>query len=131
MKQSAQFLLDKLAISGSVLCVLHCAALPIILAIFPALMIAPLDNPEFHEMLIWLVIPTSLFAVTLGCRRHKDTIVLLLVGIGLGILTITAIIGHDHLGELTEKITTIIGSIILAYGHWRNYSLCRHDGCNH
>ena len=35
----------------------------------------------FHGLLMWLILPTSILALGLGCRRHKDQFV-----IGLGIL---------------------------------------------
>ena len=81
--------------------------------------------------MVWLVIPSSTIAVFLGCWRHKDRLVLVGAAAGLTTLVLTAIFGHDVLGETGEKVTTLIASIMLALAHWRNFWLCRQDSCGH
>ena len=56
---------------------------------------------------------------------------LVLGSVGLGILTITAIFGHDLLGLTGERIVTSIGGLILAAAHIQNYLCCRNDDCAH
>jgi len=132
MTNSTQLILDRFAIGLSALCAAHCMAVPVLLIVFPSLIATlQLDNHIFHELLVWLAIPTSSIAVFIGCKRHKDQLVFVLAGIGIVSLVATAFFAHAALGETGEKIATLVAVSILAYAHWRNYSLCRKDSCEH
>ncbi len=131
MRKATQFFLDRLSIGVSVICALHCASFPLILAVFPSIAVLPVDDEVFHEMLVWLVLPSSVMAASIGCSRHKDLRVFLGIGLGLVIFVFTAFFGHDLLGETGEKGATFVAAIILAWSHWRNFSLCRKESCNH
>ena len=48
---------------------------------------------------------------------------------GLTVLVIAASLGHDGLGETGERAATLVGSILIALGHLRNFSLCRRMDC--
>ena len=132
MTNSTQLFLDRFAIGLSLLCAVHCMALPIMLIAAPSLIATfqPTDH-IFHEALLWLAIPTSFIAVFLGCKRHENQHVVIFAGIGITTLTATTLFGHDILGETGEKLTTLFAVTILAYAHWRNYTLCRQDECKH
>jgi len=110
-------------------CAIHCLTLPILLVAFPAIGATIFGQEEFHKLLLWLVIPTSVVSLTLGCRQHKDSLVLLLGAIGIGVLCFAAILGHDLLGETGERSATLIGAGLVAFGHIRNFRLCRLASC--
>ncbi|WP_028766267.1 MerC domain-containing protein [Shewanella fidelis] len=129
MNKPAQLLLDRLAITGSALCALHCIATPLLLVLFPSLLALPVGDHFYHMLMVWLVIPTSSIAVLMGCSNHKDTKVLALAVVGIVGLSVSAIYGHDFLGEVGEKLATLAASLFLVAAHWRNYSLCRSDSC--
>ena len=131
MRTTAQLVLDRFAIGASVVCALHCAVFPVFLAVFPSLVSLPLDDHLFHQLIVWFVFPSSAAAVLLGCWRHKDRIVLLAGVFGLLALVLTAVFGHELLGEVGEKIATLLAATVLALAHWRNLSLCRRDSCGH
>jgi nitrate reductase NapE component len=123
--------IDKLAVSTSAMCAIHCLSLPLLIGVFPALSTTMFGQEAFHVWLLWLVIPLSAVALTLGCSTHKDSLVLLLGLSGLAILILTAILGHDLLGETAERVATLAGAIVIATGHLRNYALCRRVQCTH
>jgi len=77
-----------------------------------------------------LIIPTSLVALSLGCRLHKSWLVFLLGAAGMSILVLTAFFAHDFLGEQLEKVATILGAILIAASHAQNFSLCRRKECD-
>ena len=130
MSLNSQTVLDRVSIGVSLLCVIHCAVLPIVLAVFPTLVVLPFEDHVFHQLLIWVILPTSTVAVFLGCRRHKDRGVFIGAAIGLSALVLTALFGHDVLGEFGEKAATFVAAIILASAHFRNWSLChKMDSC--
>lgn len=121
---------DKLSISLSLLCAIHCLAMPLIVVALPALAALPLADEAFHLWMVYMVLPISLFALTMGCKKHKRYRLLFVGGIGLSILAISAFAGHDLLGEFWEKTLTVIGSSIIAVGHIWNYKLCqKQDSC--
>ncbi|MBT3661812.1 MAG: MerC domain-containing protein [Rhodospirillaceae bacterium] len=123
-------LLDKFAVSTSAVCAIHCLCLPLFLSVVPALSATVLGQESFHEMLLWLVIPLSLVALSMGCRKHKSWLVLFLGLVGLGLLIVAATMGHDILGEGGERMATLMGAIAIAAGHIRNYTLCRVSMCD-
>lgn len=126
-----QRVLDVLAISISGLCVIHCLMMPLVLVLLPILSGSLFAGEEFHQFLIWVILPTSSAAFLLGCRRHKDTYVLMFGITGMLVLLIGAFWGHDLVGEWGERLLTVAGGLLLASGHVRNFRLCKHDHCSH
>lgn len=123
--------LDRIAVSMSSLCALHCLTLPLILILAPALSASFFGDALFHQSLLLLVIPSSLVAIGMGCKRHKDGRVWAYGASGLLVMTVAAFWGHDLVGEWGEKILTLAGAGILAAGHIRNHALCRQSHCDH
>ena len=109
--------MDTLAVSTSAICAIHCLTLPLLIGFFPALGATFVGQEAFHVWLLWLVIPLSIVALTLGCRTHKDIWVAMLGAAGLAILIIAAAFGHDLLGELGERVATLLGATAIAAGH--------------
>ena len=124
-------LLDKFAVSTSAICAMHCLCLPVVLAVFPALGATLFGQESFHVLLLWLVIPLSFVAFSMGCLKHKSWLVVFFGMTGLTFLIAAATLGHDFLGEIGERITTLLGAIFIAFGHIRNYTLCRRTECDH
>lgn len=118
-------LADKLAISLSALCALHCLAIPLTAVLLPSFLAVGIEDEVFHIWLVAAVIPLSLFALGLGCRNHNDKWVLVAGVLGLVTLCLAPLLGHDLLGEVGEKLLTLSGAALLAMGHIRNFALCR------
>ena len=124
-------LLDRASIGLSVICVLHCFATPILLAFAPSLLALPVADEKFHAVLIFLILPASIVALTLGCRRHGDMSVFYWGCSGLIVLLGTLLLGHDLLGDSGEKIMTVFGSGLVVVGHVLNFRSCRTSACQH
>ncbi|BAU04478.1 MULTISPECIES: MerC domain-containing protein [Nostocales] len=121
--------LDQVAIAFSGLCTIHCLLTPVLFIFFPVLSATFVIGEDFHDLLLWFVLPVSLFALLLGYFRRRDKVALLLGAIGLSQLIIAAIFGNEFFNELSEVIVTSLGSLILIAGHIRNYQLCACDEC--
>ena len=128
MKQ-LQAIADKTAISISFICTFHCLAMPFVVVLLPTLAAINLEDEAFHLWMVIAVIPTSLLALSMGCKKHRDYRVLLLGIIGLSLLIIAAFLGHDLLGESAETAVTVLGASIIAAGHLLNHRLCQHSRC--
>ena len=122
---------DKLAISFSALCAIHCLVLPLLIIFLPSIASLGLNQEAFHGWMVAAVIPTSLYALTIGCTKHDNFSVASYGSIGLLILLAAFLFGEHVLGELGEKGLTLIGTIIIALAHLKNYQLCRQqkDDC--
>ncbi len=123
--------LDGLAVIMSGTCMVHCLALPVLVTLFPIVQGSLLEEQYFHLIMLVLILPTSLVALTVGCRKHKDRLTMALGAIGLITLTFTALFGHEVFGLLGERIVTSIGGLILASAHIQNFRCCRKDSCEH
>jgi len=123
--------LDRMAIILSGTCMAHCLILPVLITLFPIVQGSLLEEEHFHALFLVFVLPTSLIALFIGCRKHKDLLTAVLGTIGLTILTLAAFWGHDWLGLTWERIVTTTGGGILALGHLSNYKHCRSVDCQH
>ena len=124
-------MVDKVSISLSVICAIHCLAAPLAAVLLPSLAGLHLHDEAFHLWLVVAILPMSIFALTLGCKKHKRYRVLVLGGIGLFVLVLTVALGHDRLGESWEKTLTVIGASFVALSHILNYRLCKEkDHCH-
>ena len=124
---SIQALTDKMAISLSLLCAIQCLAFPLLIVMLPSLAALPLDDEAFHVWMVLAVVPTSAYALTMGCKRHKRYRLLFLGLIGL-LLLLSALLPGEHLvTEFWEKALTVTGAATIALGHCWNYRLCRHQ----
>ena len=122
--------LDRLGIILSGICIIHCLALPLLLAALPFLGESFFGGHGFHEWLLVAVVPVSLVALGFGYRRHGDANVLKLGGAGLALLAF-ATYGYRLIGlsEDWERLISIAGGLIHATGHLLNFRRTRalHD----
>lgn len=126
-----QTIADKAAITLSIACTIQCLALPLLSVFLPTAVALYLGDEQFHLWLLVAVVPTSLFALTIGCKKHRDLRVILLGAIGLVILVLSALLGHGVLGEIGEKAATTVGACLIAAGHILNHRLCQQQRCEH
>ena len=121
-----QKIIDNLGITISSVCAIHCVLLPAIFIIAPYSFLA---SHEFHEALIYFILPCAAIAFVLGCRKHGDLKVAVMGTIGV-ILLASSLLFHEifhaeeHSEELITVLITIAGSIMLILSHLRNRKLC-------
>jgi len=121
---------DKFAIGLSLLCTLHCLALPLLILLLPAVSAVFLTDEGFHFYMVMMVLPISCFSLWVGFKQHQEGKILLQGVTGLIILSITVLLGHEQLGEITEKLLTLLGSSFICYSHYLNYKVCQtEDNC--
>jgi hypothetical protein len=121
--------IDKAAIGLSMICATHCLLLPVALVMLPALATNTFGDESFHLWMLLAVLPTSLIALTIGCRQHLNFNVMAIGITGLSILTLAVFFGHDLLGETGEKLASLLGASIIALSHFLNHALCKRLQC--
>lgn len=127
-----QAITDRLAISLSLMCVIHCLAITSLLSLLPSIVAVPMGNEAFHLWMVIAVIPSSAYALTLGCKQHQRYQLIILGSTGLILLILALVIGEERIGEVGEKILTVLGACFVAAGHWFNFRLCqtqKHSDC--
>jgi hypothetical protein len=115
--------LDGTAVALSALCLIHCLALPLIIAGAPFL--AGFDESHLHAQMLIVVLPLSLFALSIGFQRHRNMRVVAAGAAGMLLLTIGGTIAHDQYGLLADRLLTVMGALTLATAHFYNSALSR------
>ena len=111
--------MDGAAVLLSALCMLHCLALPLMVAGLPLL--AQFSESHLHLQMLVIIVPLSVIALGLGFRHHRITGVLWLGFAGLMFLFFGATVAHEVYGEAVDRVATILGSVILAVAHYINF----------
>lgn len=112
---------DQLAIALSALCIAHCVAVPVLVAVLPVLAISFGTDAHFHAWMLWLVVPTSVVGFGLGLRIHGRAPIVLFGGLGMLALVVTALWGHAHWPLPLEALASVASSLVLGGAHWFNF----------
>lgn len=118
---SASRYLDRIAITLSTICIVHCLAMPVLVAALPVLAVAFGTDGHFHALMLWLVVPTSALGFGLGYKVHGNAAIVATGTAAVVVLAIVALWGHDHWNRTVEIGVNVIASLLLASAHWRNF----------
>ena len=121
------FNLDFLGFTASLLCAIHCAALPLILALTATTGSSFIENEAIEIGVIALSIIIAGAAVFKGYFKHKQTKPIYYIIFGFVFL----IAGHAFHSLAIEVIFISIGAILIASAHVTNWKLsnkaCRYN----
>ena len=103
---------------------------PILATLIPSFVALGVNTENFHFWMVCSVIPTSIYALSLGCKKHNQTSIFIIGITGLSCLIIAFVLGANSLTETGEKSLTTLGALIISYAHVKNFKLCQHpDKC--
>ena len=105
----------------SVLCVVHCAVTPVVLALVPA---AANVFGGAHPVLLALVFATAVWAFIPGFRHHKQWQPMAFGLAGLSLLALGAFVFHGSLA--LDISSSVAGAGLMLVAHWKNRSAHRH-----
>ena len=124
-----QLLTDKLAISLSTICVLHCLFMPSFLILSSWFVAFSVNNEFVHYSILFAAVPVSAYALMQGYLNH-DKLSYFLFGIfGLSTL-VFAVLTTSIFGEIGEKSLTVLGSLFVIYAHYKNHQICKELDCD-
>jgi hypothetical protein len=112
---------DRIAIALSTICIVHCLAMPLLIAILPVAAITLGSDGHFHWLMLWLVVPTSALGFALGLRVHGRAGIVVVGALAVAVLAVVALRGHGTWNPALEVTVNIAASIVLAGAHWRNF----------
>ena len=114
--------LDRVGATGSMLCAVHCAALPLVLAIAPAIG-AGFANHAFEVGFIAFASVLGLTSLILGYRRHRIARALLLLVPGIMLLWTAVLVERLHDSTIAHAIAMACGGTLVACAHLLNLRL--------
>lgn len=121
---------DKIGTGLSLLCVLHCTAVPLLLLLAPTAATHFLPDDDLtHQLLICGVVISALFAFLPGYRLHRQRSPLLAFGMGFVILAFATFGLHALDYHWLESPIAIFGSLWIILAHYLNHKACGAKHC--
>lgn len=115
---------DRFGVTASSLCAIHCALLPAVVALLPALGLGFLAEQGFERGFIACASVLALTTVSIGFRRHRSARAFWFLIPGIGLLFVGGFVGFDHTaaaaGNLGHAIAVSLGGTLVASAHWIN-----------
>lgn len=128
---SASRILDRIAISLSAICIVHCLAVPLVVAVLPIAALGFGGDSHFHVTILWLVVPASVVGLFMGFREHHRAVIVAAGFVGMAIVVVAALYGHGQWPFSTEIVVSVLGSSLLAGAHWANLVAVRKVHVHH
>jgi hypothetical protein len=123
MQHSRHF--DQIAIALSALCIVHCLAVPVLVAVLPIAAVSFGEGQHFHGLMLWLVVPTSVVGFGFGYRLHRRAAIVAAGAAGLLGVWSAAVYGHAAWSQPTEIAVSVSASLLLGSAHWQNFRCVR------
>jgi hypothetical protein len=119
--------LDRIGMTASTICALHCAIVPILLTFLPLAGIGFLAHPLFEWGMIILALLLGVSSIFMSYfRTHRKALPMLMLVIGFAMI----ILGHTYLKSWVEAIVVPLGGLIIAGAHFVNFKyvgVCSND----
>lgn len=109
-------LVDRVGASASLLCAIHCAALPFVLVLLPFVGLGFLANDTFERAFVVVASVLALFALTRGFRHHQQPLPLVMGGFGIALLAlgVSSVMAHP---AAVHSVVVSLGGLLLASAH--------------
>jgi hypothetical protein len=116
-------LLDRIGATGSLVCAMHCALLPLLIALLPSLGIALWLGEGFELGFVSFATLLGVFTLVWGYRRHRVVRALGLLVPGLLALWVGALFPPLHHALVPHAITMTFGGTLVGLAHLANLRL--------
>lgn len=122
-RKAPRKLLDRVGAFGSLLCALHCALLPLVIAVLPSLGVAAWLGTGFEEAFVLFATALGLFSMVWGYRRHRAVRALSLLVPGLLVLWVGVLYTPLHESLIPHAIAMTFGGTLVGLAHLANLRL--------
>jgi hypothetical protein len=116
-------LIDRFGALGSLVCAVHCALLPLAIAVLPSLGIAAWLGEGFERGFVVFATLIGLFSVLWGYRRHGEVRALGLLLPGLAVLWIGTGYEPWHHSLALHAVLMTLGGTLVGLAHIANLRL--------
>jgi hypothetical protein len=128
-------LLDRLGATGSLLCAIHCALLPLVIVLLPSLGVATWLGRDFERAFVAFATLLGLFTLLWGYRLHRAVRALGLLVPGLAALWLGVFFDPLHEAAIPHALVMTLGGTLVGLAHLSNLRLSHahvHDAhCAH
>lgn len=123
MNERTRARFDQLGATGSLLCALHCALLPLLVAALPSLGVAMWLSDGFEAIFVTFVTAFGLAVLLWGYRRHRAVRALGLLLPGLAALWIGVLYPPLHHAAVPHAVAMTFGGTLVGLAHLANLRL--------
>ena len=116
-------LLDRLGATGSLVCAIHCALLPLLIAVLPSLGIATWLGDGFEQGFVVFASLLGLFTLAWGYRHHRAARALVMLVPGLAALWLGVLYEPLHHAVLPHALAMTLGGTLVGFAHLANLRL--------
>lgn len=116
---------DFIGIGLSLLCLVHCLALPMLISFAPAILRGLPGDDVTHRSLAVAIGFVGFLAFRSGYKVHGKRWVLAAFIAGLLLVSTAAVLGDEVLTGYGEAAVTVCGGFLLVTAHFFNRSFCR------
>jgi hypothetical protein len=116
-------LLDRFGATGSLICAVHCALTPLLLAAIPSLGLSAWLGDGFERAFVVFVSALGLFSLLWGYRRHRAFRALGLLLLGLATLWAGILYPPLHHPVVLHAIVMTLGGTLVGLAHVLNLRL--------
>ena len=124
--------IDRVGAAGSFLCALHCALLPVLIALAPGLGFGLFGSAGFETGFIAFATALAIFSLVQGYRRHRAYRALMFLVPGLLALWSTQIFSLFAHEAMLHAVAMTMGGTLIGVAHLLNLRLSHghvHDAC--
>ncbi len=125
---------DRFGATASFLCAVHCAVLPFVIAMLPAIGLGFLANHRFERGFIAFASALALTTLIVGFRRHRQFRAFWFLVPGILLLTAGIVVDFEDNATL-HAVLVAMGGTLVAVSHLTNLRLAHghvHDAaCEH
>ncbi len=124
--------IDRFGAFASMLCAVHCALLPLVFGVLPALGLGFLADHGFEQIFVSFAIVLATISLIYGLRKHGSYRAFVFLVPGIALLVIGIATGADHSNPWHAVVVSIGGSLI-ALSHVINMRLnhVHSPSCSH
>lgn len=122
--------MDKAGATASLLCAIHCVAVPVLFALLPVAGLAWLDNPAVDWWFLLAAVVFVVIAHPAGYAKHRRCTPPVLAGSGL----VAIVLAIKLWGQSpAHHYGVALGGLLVAASHFLNRHLCKscQHGCKH
>jgi hypothetical protein len=116
-------LLDRIGATGSLVCAIHCALLPLVIAVLPSLGIAVWLGDGFEQAFVLFATLLGVFSMVWGYRRHGAIRALGLLLPGLAVLWAGVLYAPLHHALVPHAVAMTLGGTLVGLAHVANLRL--------
>lgn len=123
---------DRVGATASMLCAVHCALLPFVLALLPLIGLEFLAGHTFERIFVGCAAALACASILTAYRRHRRPHALFLMVPGIALLCVGVVVNLD-LHVIAHTACVVTGGVLVASAHVTNLVLAHrhHLSCNH